>query len=85
MAKDKILFSKAHPDLAKEWYEPFNSVLAMSLEDTTETCGKSVYWQCPVCNSIYRMAPKMRAEKKLNSKESCFTCRGRVQRHCFIV
>ncbi len=84
MSENK-LFAEAYPELSQEWHTAYNNVLGLSIETVTEKSREWAYWICPKCGSVYRMTPQNRAAKKEHKKESCFTCRGRVQRHCFIV
>jgi hypothetical protein len=74
------------PDIVEsEWFFPYNNVLGMIPSRMGKDSVKPVYWKCPKCSAVYRMAPKKKLECRERNKVSCFSCRGMIQFHPFTV
>ena len=83
---DKKSLAEGCPALVQEeWFWDFNNVLGLNPHRISTSNGKPAFWKCPRCGSIYLMTTKKRLECNDRNKTSCFTCRGRIQIHPFIV
>lgn len=81
---DKSILAVCYPALVQEeWFYDYNSVLGLDPNKITTSNGKTAFWKCPTCSSIYLMAVKKRLECTERNMTSCFTCRGMVQLHPF--
>ena len=84
--RQKSLLVQYEGLIEQEWYTPYNGLLGVSPGEITDRYPHEVYWQCPQCKNVYRMAPGERIENAHREKECCTVCRyGRSAQHPYTI